>query len=51
MKQFDKNEHTSVFEDDEGSTLESSYTENSIYDYNSKFMVSWWGIYSYINNE
>ena len=27
------------------------YAENSIYDDHSQFMLSWWGRYSYFNNE
>ena len=51
MKQFDKIEHTSVIEGDEGNTLELSFTENIIYDDHFRFMVSWWGRDSYLSHE
>ena len=31
--------------------FESSYSEKSIYNYPNRFMVSWWVIDSYFNNE
>ena len=40
-----------MIKDEEGNTFEFSYTDNSIYDDHSWFVVSWWGRYSYFNNE
>ena len=34
-----------VIDDEEGSTFEFQYTQNSIYDEPSQFMVTWWGRY------
>ena len=44
-------ENNHVTEDDDGNCFKLSYSEMSIYKYSNMFMVSWWGTYSYFNNE
>ena len=44
-------ENNYVTEDDDGKCFELYYLKKSIYNYPNRFMVSWWGIYSYFNNE
>ena len=40
MEDFNKNKHTSVIEESEGQYVEFLYTENSIYNDRSRFIVS-----------
>ena len=41
----------SVTNNDYGNWFEFSFTEIYIYNDHTRFVVSWWGIYSYLNNE
>ena len=44
-------ENNSVTEDHDGKCFELSYSVKIIYNSINIFMVSWWGTYSYFNNE
>ena len=50
-KRYKNSNYNHVTEDDDGNSFELSYSEKSIYNDSNKFMVSWWGIYSYFNIE
>ena len=43
-----KNDYNCVTKDDDTSSFEISYSENSMYKYSNKFMVSWWVNVSYL---
>ena len=48
---MERNKEDNVIEDEKGNTFRFLCTENSIYDDPSIFMVSWWGIDSYLNSK
>lgn len=50
-KKLQENIEDCFVQDEEGGTIVIYYSDDCIYNYCNKFMISWWGQEKYLNNE